>query len=166
MSENRMIPWRKGSRKLALAREDEPFMALQDEINRMFNHFMESPFDMDFWRTPAMRDFSPQLDVSETEKEIKITVELPGLEQKDISISLLKDVLTISGEKKVEEEAKDRNYYRIERRYGSFQRSVPLPARVEEDKVEAVFKNGVLVVTLPKKESEVSATRRIDIKSD
>ena len=94
--------------------------------------------------------FSPRMDVSETDKEIVVSAELPGLADEDIDVSLSLGMLTISGEKKQEKEKKGRNYYHVERSYGSFQRSIPLPAEVDTNQVDAVFKKGVLTVTLPK----------------
>ncbi|GIK40693.1 MAG: hypothetical protein BroJett011_45260 [Chloroflexota bacterium] len=109
-------------------------------------------------------DFSPRVDVTENEKEVRITAELPGLEEKDIDVSLSNDVLTISGEKKAEREDKGDNYYRMERSYGSFHRSIPLPTEVDTDHCDATFKNGVLQITLPKVHLKESA-KKITIKA-
>jgi len=93
------------------------------------------------------------VDVVETDKEIRVTVELPGLDEKDINVSLARDVLTISGEKKQAKKERRGNYYRAERSYGSFRRSIQLPTQVQADKVDAVFRKGVLSITLPKTEA-------------
>jgi HSP20 family protein len=90
------------------------------------------------------------VDVAEMEDEIKVSAELPGLDNEDIDVSLSDDVLTISGEKKEEKEEKGKNYYRSERSYGAFRRDIPLPSQVDADKVDAVFQKGVLTITLPK----------------
>jgi HSP20 family protein len=108
----------------------------------------------------------PRVDVSESENEYEVTAELPGIDEKDVELTLADNVLTIRGEKKVEREEKDKdkNYYMSERSFGSFRRAVPLPAEVDEDRVEANFKNGVLTVHLPKSPQAQARTRRIEVK--
>jgi HSP20 family protein len=123
------------------------FKNLQDEINELF--------DID--RFPVAsglfdRSFSPAIDVIENEHEFNVTCELPGMEQKDIDVSVAANVLTIKGEKKDEREEKKGKYYRKEIWSGSFHRTLPLPATVELDKIGAQLKDGVLKITLPKKE--------------
>ncbi|WP_243438581.1 Hsp20/alpha crystallin family protein [Fundidesulfovibrio soli] len=121
----------------------------------------------DFWREPfgnfPAMPFSkearyPAVDISETDAEIQVKAELPGLEPKDVNVTLQNDVLTIQGEKKFEEEEKKENYHRIERSYGSFFRSIPLPSAVKDDGVTAKFDKGVLTVTLPKREPSKSTS--------
>jgi HSP20 family protein len=94
----------------------------------------------------------PAVDVSETADKITVKAEIPGMEAKDIEISMVGDTLTIKGEKKVEREEKEENYHMVERSYGSFSRSMKLPVGVDSDKVDATYKNGVLTVVLLKKE--------------
>ena len=106
----------------------------------------------------------PSVDVSETADKIVVKAEIPGIDSKDIDISLSGDVLTIKGEKKSEREEKEENYHLVERSYGSFTRSLRLPVGVEADKIEASYKQGVLTVTCPKKE-EVKA-KPIEIKAE
>jgi HSP20 family protein len=118
----------------------------------------------EFWREPSVifSPFSssmsmgaaayPALDVSETDKEIVAKAELPGMDPKDVEVTLRDNVLTIKGEKKFEGEEKKDNYHRIERSYGSFQRSISLPASVKEDAVKAKFDKGVLTITMGKQE--------------
>jgi len=101
---------------------------------------------------PAEEAWLPAVDVSETEDKITVKAEIPGMEAKDIDISMSGDTLTIKGEKKTEKEEKEENYHLVERSYGSFRRAMKLPASVDADKVEATYKNGVLTVILPKKE--------------
>jgi len=128
----------------------------------------------DFWRnpfgtSPLMEDFQksifgskmafPAVNVSETEKEISVDAELPGLEAKDVDVSLDNGSLVIKGEKKFEGEEKKDNYHRIERSYGSFSRSVPLPAKVNPKGIKARFEKGVLHVTLPKAEPSQPAQK-------
>jgi HSP20 family protein len=99
---------------------------------------------------PFRGEWSPSLDVSETKESIVVRAEVPGLEAKDIDISLADDVLTIKGKREQEMEEKDENYHRVERSYGSFSRSVRLPREVRSDQIKAAYKNGVLKITLPK----------------
>jgi HSP20 family protein len=106
----------------------------------------------------------PRMDVKETDKEIIIEAELPGLEEKDVSLTLQNGILTVQGEKKIEYDEEKENYHMMERSYGSFQRSLRLPDTVDEDKVEARFENGILRVTLPKRSEAGGAQRKIDIK--
>ena len=101
---------------------------------------------------PSEVEWAPAIDVAETGDKITVTAEVPGMEAKDIEISLLGDTLTIKGEKKAEKEEKAENYHLIERSYGSFVRSLKLPAAVEAEKIEASYKQGILTVTCPKKE--------------
>jgi HSP20 family protein len=129
-----------------------------------FSNFGLTPFN-EGWRefSEGWREFSPSVDISENDKEIKVSAELPGLDDDDIQVTLDRDLLTISGEKKEEKEDKRQNYYRLERSYGSFRRSLRLPAEVEADKIEATFKNGVLKITLPK--TAASHRKRITVKA-
>ncbi len=101
---------------------------------------------------PLGEAWSPVVDVSETGDTVTVKAEIPGLEAKDIDINIVGDVLTIKGEKKSEREEKGENYHLVERSYGSFSRSLKLPAAVQVDKVEAEYKNGVLTIACPKKE--------------
>jgi len=127
----------------------------------------------DFWRnpfglSPLLEDFQkgflggkafPVVNVSETEKEIRVDAELPGLEGKDVDVSLENGALVIKGEKKFEGEEKKDNYHRIERSYGTFTRTVPLPAKVNPKGIKAKFEKGVLHVTLPKAEPSAPAQK-------
>lgn len=155
-------PWTR--ERIPVRREREnPFYALQREMNRMFDRFFS-----DFSLSPyedRITSYWPSVDVSESEKEIKVTAELPGMEHKDIDISIANDVLTLRGEKKIEKEEKEENYYRKERSYGAFHRDVPLPAEVETENVEAIFKNGILTIRLPKKPEAQRKSKRISIKA-
>jgi HSP20 family protein len=119
---------------------------LKKEIERLFDRF----WDVEVPDFPALSAWSPRLDVSETKEAFTIKVEIPGIEPKDIELSLQGDVLMIKGEKKQEKEEKDEHYYRAERAYGSFARTVRLPAAVDASRVAATFKHGLLMVKLPK----------------
>lgn len=163
-----LVPWRWGDKKLSIRNGDEqdPFYALQKRMDRLFDDFFNN-FGLtrfgDFGESWGA--FSPRLDLSESEKELKVSVELPGLDENNIEVSLDRNALTIKGEKKEEQEDKGQNYYRMERSYGSFQRIIPLPCEVEGDKVEATFKKGVLTVTLPKTAEAQKRTKKISIKA-
>jgi HSP20 family protein len=120
--------------------------SLKQEMDRLFDRFLDVKWDE--W--PALGEWAPSMDISETKDSLVAKVEVPGMEQKDIQISLQENLLTIKGEKKQEKEEKDERYHRVERSYGSFMRSIRLPVAVDASKVTATFKNGLLTVTLPK----------------
>jgi HSP20 family protein len=120
-----------------------PFNLLQQEIDRVFDSFAN-------WRGFDAGAFKPSMEVAETEKTIEITTELPGIDEKDVEITIANDILTIRGEKKAEKEEKKKNYRLIERSYGSFERSLALPPGVSADAVKAQMNKGVLKLTLPK----------------
>src|SRR5262245_32466294 len=134
-----LVPWKWSEKKVPVRRDnfDDPFYAMQRNMNRLFDDFFGSEFGLSPWSNfgEGFGAFSPQLDVSETDQEIKVSAELPGLDENDVQVSLSHNALTISGEKKHEKEDKSENHYHVERAYGSFQRSIPLPAEVEADKV-------------------------------
>lgn len=123
---------------------------IQDEMNRVMDRFFSpelfegSDFSTSRWL--------PNMDVQEDKDRFTISMELPGLSKDDVSLTVREGVLTIEGERKQEDEKEGVNYHRVERRYGKFLRSFQLPVRVQEDKIEAVFKEGVLTVQIPKAE--------------
>ncbi len=161
-----LIPWKR-EKNVPVRREVEhPVEALQRDMNRWFDSFFNrgsnlAPFE---WFDNAFGSFYPRMNVTETEKELHVSAELPGLTEEDFDVKVSGDMLTISGEKREEGEHQGENYYRVERSYGSFQRSVPLTADVDVDAAEATFKNGVLSVVFPKT-VEASASKQINIKS-
>jgi len=106
------------------------------------------------------------MDIAESKNEILITADLPGLEEKDINIELDSGILTIGGEKRIDYEEKGKNFYLIERSSGLFTRSLSIPTHVNEDSIEAKFKNGVLTVTLPKSQEEKEKTKRVEVRSE
>jgi HSP20 family protein len=106
--------------------------------------------------------FSPQVDAVESDSDITVSVGLPGLEERDIDVTLSRDALTISGEKRQEKEEKGRNYLRAEPSYGSFRRSIPLLCEVDASEADAVFRKGELTITVPKM-AKAQARKRIDI---
>jgi len=122
---------------------------LQDRMNRLFDDAGRG------WRADepaATTTWSPAVDIFETEGEIVVKAELPGMERKDITLHLENNVLTLRGERKFEKETKDENYHRIERSYGAFSRSFSIPATVDDENIRAEYKDGVLNIVLPKKE--------------
>lgn len=133
-------------RQRAVAGAGNPFLSLQQEIDRLFEDFTRG-----FPAFGSMTDVKvPTMDVAETDKEIEITAELPGLEEKDVQINVADNILTIRGEKKAEKEQKDKNYRLVERSYGSFERSLELPDGVDIDAIKASIDKGVLKVAVPK----------------
>jgi HSP20 family protein len=132
-------------------RETGPFTSLQREIDRLFDDFTRGFPDFSrAWPTAGSQDLMPVMDVTETDNQIEITAELPGLEEKDVQINVSDNVLTIRGEKKAEKEEKQKDYRMVERSYGSFYRALELPAGVDADKIKADISKGVLKVTVPK----------------
>jgi HSP20 family protein len=127
--------------------------ALKKEMDRIFDRIWET----DLPTPAAFGEWTPVIDVLEGKDELVVKVEVPGIEPKEINLTLAEQVLTINGEKKYEKEEKDEKFYRMERAMGAFSRSVRLPIPVDISKVTAVFKNGLLTVTLPKSK-EVKGT--------
>jgi HSP20 family protein len=127
----------------------QPFLSLQREIDRLFDDFTRGFPSLSM--APANGGkLMPVTDVTETDKEIEITAELPGLEDKDVQINFADNLLTIKGEKKVEKEQKDNNYRMVERSYGAFERTIELPEGVAPESIKATIAKGVLTVTVPK----------------
>lgn len=149
-----------GSERGVTRATSNPFSALQQEIDRLFEGFSRG--FTGFAGFPS-RELMPSMDLSETDKEIEISAELPGLEEKDIQLNVSDNVLTIRGEKKNEREETKKDYHLIERSYGSFTRSVQLPDGVNADNIKAVMSKGVLKVTVPK--PAPAQTKKIDIKA-
>jgi HSP20 family protein len=132
---------------------------IRNEINRIF----EDPFGFATAASTFFEGWTPAVDVYEDKDEITVRAELPGMKKEDIEVTVVGDTLTISGERKHEEEKKEGEVYRSERYLGRFQRSVTLPTEVDPNKVQATYKDGVLTVTLPK--SEQAKRKQIEIKT-
>jgi HSP20 family protein len=156
-----LIPWNNDRRDLSVRRSEEgnPFLALHRQMNRLFDNAFRS-FDLAPFGNFDRQIGWPTIEVSQTDKDVKVTAELPGLEENDVQVELASGVLAISGEKKTETEDKERQY--SERYYGRFERRIPVDD-VDEDKVNASFKNGVLTVTLPKSPGAQQKVKRIAI---
>jgi HSP20 family protein len=160
MSVRDLIPWGRSNQTPALRTQD-PFLALHREVNRLFD---------DFWRDGGLpgvgffgsRSTWPTLEVTETEKEICVVAELPGMDEKDVEVVLVENRLSLRGDKKTE--AKDHEGVHLtERFYGAFERTISLGSEVDRDKVEASFRNGVLTVVLPKTANAQEKSKRIPI---
>ena len=159
--------------------EYDPFRDFQREMNRLFDDFFtDFPLALHQGKHGAglaprwgERDlpsvaFNPRVDVSETDKEVKVSAELPGMDEKDITVEMDDAAITVRGEKKEEKEDKGKNWCRREQSYGSFHRVIPLPASVQGEKAKARFKKGVLTITVPKREEEQPKRKAITIESD
>lgn len=136
-----LIPWRRSSGSML-----EQMQREMDDVFRRF--FGESALAES--ETNGL-GWAPQVDIEETDKEMVVKADLPGVDPKDIEISLSENTLTLRGEKKEEKEEKDKNYHRVERFAGQFYRRIPLPAQADPEKIEASTANGVVTVTVPKK---------------
>jgi HSP20 family protein len=142
-----------------------PILQLHREIDRLFDDAFRG-FGFPALTMPRLPSdwpgmLKPALDIRETEKQYVITLEVPGVEEKDIQLTLDKDVLTVRGEKRQEQETKEGGYHRIERSYGSFQRALNLPEDADQDSIKASFKNGVLTITIDKRETSASKRGRL-----
>ncbi|ATI83199.1 Hsp20/alpha crystallin family protein [Sphingobium yanoikuyae] len=163
-----LIPWSRQENRLPVpvsaerGRDDDthPLLSLHREVNRLFDDVFRG------FRVPALAGFDrtaswPHVELGETDKEIRVTAELPGLDEKDVEITVDEGALTLRGEKPSEVEDKDRGY--TERSYGRFERRIGLPQGVDRDHAAATFRNGVLTVTLPKTEAANENVRRIPV---
>ena len=140
--------------------KSEPFGSLNKELSRVFSDFSR--------RFPTMSGFSeaafPAIEVKETDNGLEVSVEVPGVSEKDIDVSVVGQMLTIKGEKRADKEVREENRYVSERSYGAFRRSLPLPFEPPADKVVAQMDNGVLTITLPKPAEALGKTSRIEVK--
>jgi HSP20 family protein len=148
MARNPLTPFRSGFGMLG---GSDPFLSLHREMNRLFDDVLRGTASAQGGgQGIAGSMIAPQINVSETDNEIRVTAELPGVTENDIQIDLNDDILVIRGEKKFEREDEKENFHFVERSYGTFQRTLRLPFSVDPGKVQASFENGVLTVTLPK----------------
>jgi HSP20 family protein len=158
-----LTPFRFGRSNNLAKTGEHPAAAFQRALNSLFDDFFKgfevSPFD------EIAGSFNPRIDMTEDEKEIRVTAELPGLEEKDIEVNFSKDILTIRGEKTQEKEEKGKESYYSERSYGSFTRAIQIPSGVDDGKIDATFKKGVLSIMLPKLSKPVEQQKKIQIKA-
>ena len=162
-----LVP-RFGRKPLPARREEEdPFRDFQREMNRLFDDFFgEYPVAVRGEGVEWGGGFVPRVDVAETDKEVRVTAELPGMDEKDVDVELRGGVLSIRGERRDEQEEKGKNWYRREQSYGAFSRAVELPAEVDASKATARFKKGVLTFAAPKLGEEKAAGRRVPIEAE
>lgn len=163
-----LIPWSRQENRLPVAvsaergrdNDTHPLLSLHREVNRLFDDLFRG------FGVPALGGLDhtagwPHVELGETGKEIRVTAELPGLDEKDVEITVEDGALTLRGEKRSEVEDKDRGY--TERSYGRFERRIGLPQGIDRDNANATFRNGVLTVTLPKMEAANENVRRIPV---
>lgn len=144
-----LSPWRRNDHNPLARSTSDPISSLQRELNQLLEGFFEdSPFKLAERGGPAL--MAPKLDVSETDQELQVTAEMPGLKEEDIIVEFHGDRLHIRAEKKDEREEQRHNFHCVERSFGVFERVIPVPVEIDRDRVEATYKNGVLSITLPK----------------
>ena len=160
-----MLPsvWRRSEEPLR--RVEEPFFALQREMNHMFDDLFGDLDLMPIGDRESMKAFTPSIDIREGEKEVSVKAELPGIDEKDVEVIVSDGCMTIRGEKKEEKEDRKEGYWHREVHYGAFDRSISLPDGLDSDKAAASFKNGVLDVTVPWLDGAKKKTKKIDIKT-
>jgi len=146
----------------------DPFRDFQRDMNRLFDNFFDDyplatrPDNME----TVASGFSPRVDVSETEKEVRISAELPGIDEKDITVEMDDNAVTIRGERREEKEDKGKDWHVREQSFGCFHRMISLPTGVDGAKATAKFKKGILTVTAPKREEEQIKRKAITVKSE
>lgn len=149
----------------------DPWQSFRTDMDRMFDRFGNG-FGLPYWpRWPRLFEAEPSanysvpaIDVAESDKAFTVSAELPGMEEKDVDVSVTGDLLVIKGEKRQEREEKEQNYYVSERTYGQFQRAFTLPTGIDRDKIAAAFAKGVLTVTLPKSAEAQQQQKKIEVK--
>ena len=179
MSLKELAPWRWGGLR-RWDEEDRPYESffremdsLHKEMDRLFEEFWKGSGRHSMMAAPWRSMLStgmhggviPSIDLTEDEKAFHIQVELPGMDKDDVDITLANGLLTVRGEKKREDEEKGKDFYRKERSFGSFSRSLPIPAEVDESKIDASFTKGVLYIELPKSEEAQKKVTHIDVKA-
>lgn len=164
-----LVPRVKGERAPARRTGGTSLLSFQEEMNRLFDDFFRgmglpaAPEDLQLANAGV---FHPRVNVAETDTEVEVTAELPGLDEKSVTVEVEEDALTLRGEKREEREEKGRNWRHIETSFGSFHRIVPLPAPVQTDKAQAKFRKGVLTVTAPKQKDAQRTRKTVAITSD
>jgi HSP20 family protein len=161
MARNALTPSRARPRGLT---GFNPLMSLNRDINRLFDDLLQ-PSALPTMADPALATalITPQMNVSETDTEIRVAAELPGVDLDDLEVDVMDDMLVIRGEKRLERSDEDENFHFVECAYGSFQRTVQLPFAADPDQVQANFENGVLSITVPKSDQQQRA-HRIDVR--
>ncbi len=152
-----LVPWK--TRAAARQSGDDSVTAFRREVNRLFDNFFTQPLRF----SDDDGSFSPTVDISETDANIKVKAELPGMDEKNVELLLDENSLTIRGEKKDESERTEEGIQIKESSFGRFERIIPLPTEIESERVDAKFKRGVLTVTLPKTEKAKKARKKIPV---
>ncbi|NLX05912.1 MAG: Hsp20/alpha crystallin family protein [Phycisphaerae bacterium] len=161
----RLTKWRRPDESGQMERREEgPIARFRDEMDRVFGRWLREMREEGFSSFGEAFERGPSVDVAESEDDVTVKADLPGVEASDLDLSVSGNTLTIRGEKKQEQEEKKRDYQFVERRYGSFCRNVTLPSPVDPDKVDATFKNGVLTVTMAKRPE--AQTKKISVKGE
>ncbi len=158
---DKLIPWKRKGELPRRWQTEDPFDVLHREINELFDGYYQG-----FGGLGRRMAGSAGFELSETYDEIRVKVELPGMDEKDIAVELEEDMLVIRGERKEEKETQKRNYHVSEMSYGGYYRTIPLPAKVDREKAKAKFKRGVLTLALPKMEAAKVQCKRIPVSSD
>jgi len=156
-------------KKISSENLEQPFLSLRDSINDLFDHWFEGWFNEEkplrnLRLIEGNQLYAPKIDVVDQKDKVLVTAELPGMQEKDIEVIVTNDLLTIKGEKQEETKEEKKEYYHHERYYGEFERSIALPSNIDESKVTASFKNGILKIQLPKVAEQQTRGRKIEIK--
>ncbi|MGD9536601.1 MAG: Hsp20/alpha crystallin family protein [Alphaproteobacteria bacterium] len=161
-----LTPWFGRSHLSSRQWPEHTLDSLHREVDRMFSDFFGGA-GLPSLAGPngGAERLVPKVDIAETDAAYEVTADLPGVEEKDVDVSVSDGVLRIKGERKSEKEEKKKNYHRIERSFGSFERAISLPEGIDEGKIEANFKQGVLKVTLPKSPKAKESEKKIAIKA-
>lgn len=160
-----LIPWaRKDEAGDTKGSDQNPLVALQREMNQVFENFMNR-----FGKGLGQLDWpwgnsEAKSDVVQTDGAVEVSIELPGMDMKDIEVTVTDDMLTVKGEKKIERQEEKKGYYLSERSYGAIYRTIPLPPGVDGEKAEATFKNGVLTIRLPQTPEAQARVKHIEVK--
>jgi HSP20 family protein len=154
-----LIPWRNKQPE----GEMSPMVALRSEMDRLFDSFIRAPLGALDWPRWASDPWLPPVDVAENDKELTVRAELPGIDPKDLDVTVTGNQLVLSGEKRESSEHNEKDFHQSETRYGSFRRSIPLPDRIDTENVDAQYANGVLTLRL--KKTAPAASKRIEVKT-
>jgi HSP20 family protein len=160
-----LVPSSRGHLPAHWVEDIESLPQLRREMNRLFDDFFTG-FGFPSLGGTEARMLTPRIDVSENDQEIQITAELPGLDAKDVEVTVTDDTLTIRGEKKEESERKEHDHHVTERSYGTFSRTLRLPFAVDAGRAKAAFKDGVLRITIPKPKEVQQRTHRIEVRRE
>ncbi len=153
-----LIPWRRREEGGEMA----PLVSFRNEMDRLFDTFLREPFGAIDWPQWGAGKWSPAVEMAEDEKEVTVRAELPGIDPKDLDVSVVDNHIVLSGEKKESSETKQKGVYHSETRYGSFRRTLPLPEGVDTEHIDAQYTNGVLTLKMPK--TAPAPQKKIEVK--